>query len=110
MFNEELARRALKEIKARPEEWEQDTWRCRTGMCFAGFVAFAAGATWASTDTDDITVRTPDGRRKFVSSFAAEQLGIDNEGIASRDLFSAYNTFEELERLVNEYSGRNNKN
>jgi hypothetical protein len=100
-FNEELARRALKAIEANPQEWDQDAWRCKTGMCFAGFVAYAAGATWDSPAKHDLTVRTPNGGTAYVAGFAACELGFyneDSEGAVR--LFSAYNTIEDLQSLI----------
>jgi hypothetical protein len=110
MFNTELARRALKEIEARPKEWNQDAWRCRTGMCFAGFVAHAAGARWASRDWDELDVITSQGSREYVSEFAAQQLGFDgSESAGARQLFSAYNDLDDLKELVDEYAERNSE-
>lgn len=39
-----LARATLEVIKANPEGWAQQHWRCKTGMCFAGHAAVLAGA------------------------------------------------------------------
>lgn len=52
--NVDLLRRTLAHIEAHPEEWEQTTWRCDTGMCFAGTAATLAGGTWATSNRDGV--------------------------------------------------------
>lgn len=109
-FNTDLARLALKEIENRPEEWNQENWRCGTGMCFAGFVAELAGARWATKNwraNAGYEVVAPDGERMTVAQFAARALGFDqkeyecgNAGMI--DLFSALNTRENLRHLIDE--------
>jgi hypothetical protein len=60
-FNTELAQQALADVKeaiklrqarepmAPPvKAWIQGTWRCSSGMCYAGFVVEAAGRVWAN--------------------------------------------------------------
>ena len=41
-----LAYDTLDHIKAHPETWNQGEWRCRTGMCYAGWLVTLAGGTW----------------------------------------------------------------
>jgi hypothetical protein len=106
-FNEPLARAALAAVRARPDQWDQETWRCGTGMCFAGFVAVEAGARWVTADLDDPDaglVVGPDGKRSHVADFAAEALGVDPYGQFDRALFSVYNTLDDLDRLVGEFA------
>jgi len=59
-FNLDLAVTALAHIKAFAFHHEQGSWRCRTGMCYAGWVGYAAGAKWADlTNPDDATMVIP---------------------------------------------------
>lgn len=51
--NVPLLKRTLAHIKANPSGWNQDNWRCGTGMCFAGRAAILAGGTWYSPDPDE---------------------------------------------------------
>lgn len=37
---------AIAHIEAHPETWEQGAWRCKTGMCLAGWTAELAGGQW----------------------------------------------------------------
>jgi hypothetical protein len=111
-FNEQLARNALKAIEHSPERWNQSEWRCGTGMCFAGFVAFEAGAEWADLyDEYDMDMITPKGRIQDVVDFALEALGYDDPESDSASyieatLFGACNTLEDLKELVDELSGK----
>lgn len=103
MFNRELAERALKAIEANPQEWEQQAWRCDTGMCFAGFVAHAAGATWAlpviNLDNPRYSnVITPNGREMDAALFAAEELGLTTRYATS--LFDGGNTLKDIKELI----------
>ena len=108
-FNLELVERALKQIEAFPEEWDQNDWRtqnrCGTAYCFAGHVAMLAGASWASAVLDDVV--TPDGRIMLVSDYAAEMLGIKGWDRELRDvdffyqqLFYCPTDLPELKRRV----------
>jgi hypothetical protein len=45
-----LAQRTLEQIKAHPQEWDQTTWRCQSGMCFAGWAAVLNGRRWLHPD------------------------------------------------------------
>lgn len=69
---------ALAYIQAHPEQWNQDTWRCSTSMCLAGWVGELGGATWL-TDHDG---RTPDGGEVLT----ADGLGL---GLTAHDLVKA---------------------
>jgi len=101
MFNKELAERAIKAIEANPKEWQQGTWRCETGMCFAGWVAHMAGATWASSNVEDSSVITPSGERMDVKRFAARELGLPRFGFPS--LFEPWNSIGDLKAMVDSY-------
>lgn len=42
-INGKLLLETLAYIETHPEEWNQEQWRCQTGMCFAGHAALTAG-------------------------------------------------------------------
>lgn len=44
--NVRLLKRTLTHVEQHPEEWDQASWRCRTGMCFAGHALTLKGAKW----------------------------------------------------------------
>jgi hypothetical protein len=111
MFNADLARLAIKEIEANPQEWSQEVWRCETGYCFAGFVALAAGAQWVNPtlnededDDDDNNVITPDGRILSSSDYAREVLGVG--AAESAELFWGGNTISSLKYQVGQLAKR----
>lgn len=45
--NAVLLKRTLAHIEAHKDEWDQDVYRCGTGMCFAGWACQLAGGRWA---------------------------------------------------------------
>lgn len=51
-LNIELLEKTMQHIETHPEDWNQETWRCGTGMCFAGHAATLAGREWASENPD----------------------------------------------------------
>lgn len=107
-FNEQLARNALKAIERSPEHWEQKAYRCGTGMCFAGFVAMEAGASWMTdydenhVDAYELHVKTPDGEEMAIDYFAAEALGLNKE--EAWDIFHPSNRLEDLKKKIDKYS------
>jgi hypothetical protein len=46
--NMDLIARTLGQIIVNPEEWTQATWRCGSGMCFAGHAAALSGHQFAA--------------------------------------------------------------
>lgn len=48
-INAPLLRQTLAHIEANPQTWHQGHWRCKTGMCFAGWTAQLAGGRWAGS-------------------------------------------------------------
>ena len=52
-FNVKLARKALAWIGRNKASWNQDTWRCRSGMCFAGVVCELGGGKWLTSSRND---------------------------------------------------------
>lgn len=45
-YNTAVMRQALNLIDLHPEEHDQSVWRCKSGQCFAGWIAVATGAEW----------------------------------------------------------------
>lgn len=132
-MNIELMERTLAHIEANPEHWQQTTWRCSTGMCFAGWAATLAGVEWVVPDpgkayeldgngnytygwctTGDVYV--PSGmevqsacefRGRLVASVevvAKKVLGLN--GWQARQLFCATNNLDALRYYVEEYRVR----
>lgn len=89
-------------IRAHPDEWDQESWRCGTGMCYAGTAAMLAGGTFPfPADALGVfadLVDTPDGRRREISDWAAQVLGLDWESKAV--LFDPGNTLGDLTHIV----------
>ena len=122
--NAPLLRDMMSSIYRSPETHEQETWRCRTGMCAAGHALTEAGLdNWvAPVPAPD----APDGAQIFFNSFAdgliplpgEEDQTYEREGVRfvtagnrarmvlgltveqANDLFDQFNTVEDLERIV----------
>lgn len=115
--NAELAWRVLDHIDAHPEQWDQESWAtkndCGTAACFAGWTCLLSGdkpvwSEWANVEDSTAYVTTAANQERTVSRRAAELLGIkrDDEGDdEGDDLFNAYNTRDDLGRLVAEIFG-----
>lgn len=104
-----LMEKALDDLRLSPAEWAQHSWRCGTRMCYAGFVAFAAGARWkyrwervscADEKNPEMVVITPNGREMEVDDYALEVLGVDEDG---RVLFDGPNTIQDLARIIDRF-------
>lgn len=48
-INVPLLEQTLAQIEAHPETWDQGSFRCGTGMCFAGWTAELAGGKWLTS-------------------------------------------------------------
>lgn len=97
--------------------WAQFTWRCRSGMCFAGWAADLAGAHWKVPDFRylpdrngdvgsrdcDATVITPAGDEAFVWDYAREVLGITD--VQASELFEPSNDIDDLRAIVAALTG-----
>ncbi len=97
----ELARLALKGIETDPEHWYQAAYRCGTTCCYAGFVALAAGATWANEHSP--LVRTPEGTVERVEQYA--QRALRATLMQAMELFGGANTKEDIARLIDDFAG-----
>lgn len=101
-FHAELADRVLAQIKAHPETWNQEDYRCETGMCFAGWACELSGVQWYGGPDEDYSDYTvgPDGSMVPADVVARRLLGIPlSEGA---ELFHFYNDLTALEVIVNE--------
>jgi hypothetical protein len=66
-----IAETALQQIKLYPEHWDQTSWRCSSGMCFAGHVTALNGFEWV-LDTSNANREYSD--KVYVpASWSAEQ-------------------------------------
>jgi len=114
--NVELLDRTLAHVEAHESEWNQANWRCRSGMCFAGWAATIDGGKWAFPETamwdegtdpraclvpvdDDPEGEVVDGV-VHVENRAPRVLGLTYE--QSDDLFFELNTLDDLRRIVAE--------
>ena len=97
-----LLKQVLAHIEANPETWRQDSWRCETGFCFAGWTAELTGAKWARPEKQlDPNVLRGDGESEHVADYAQRVLGLEeNEADL---LFSMFRTLDDLRRMVAEF-------
>ena len=111
--NVPLLRKTLEHIEAHPEQWNQEFWRCGTGMCFAGTACDLDGGEWMADGSAHLARREgeqfqPDewapGREVIHARFRARTvLGLTRHQAAA--LFCADNTLPDLRRIVGELCG-----
>lgn len=109
MANNELLAQVLGAIKANPKHWDQSTWRCDTGMCFAGWTGELSHEwNWEDSYTSRGFIRLDDGalEHNSVGNFAQDKLGLTSSQADA--LFNGYNNLEDLEAMVKEL--QNNPN
>jgi len=99
MVNLDLMNLTLAYIEANPKEWNQETWRCKTGCCFAGTAAMLAGWKWHEKNDLYSPNVIRNGRVLTARRAARRALGVDSE-----ILFYGKNTIEDLRRIVGEYN------
>lgn len=111
--NVPLLRETLARIEANPAEWDQTSYRCDSGMCFAGWACDLSGGTWPfpptsysyahyldAVDGDPVDeVKVIDGRRVVVAQDRARRILGLRWAVAGR-LFEADNDLVDLRRLV----------
>lgn len=116
MPNVKLLNRTLKQVEKHPETWDQTMWRCKTGMCFAGWAAQLSGGGWAfgpkSAYSDQLLANGSDHPSEIhrirgkdcvtAASRARRLLGITQ--YESSQLFSAGNELEQVRQWVRELS------
>lgn len=108
---------ALDHIEKHPEDHVQETWRCESGLCFAGHIAVLAGGEWAfdadsvnaaemlAIDSDEMPFETMDGRAVVhVSDRAKALLGLsDNRwAVTAEALFAAHNNVASIRHIRNQ--------
>lgn len=109
--NIELLDRTLAQIEAHPEGWEQGTYRCESGMCFAGWAAVLAGGRWVEPENMHSSVLVaeeadPDEDRLHTSGSvhahdrARRVLGLDDD--TADWLFDGHNKLTDLRLIVAE--------
>jgi len=122
--NADLLKRTLTHIETHPDTWNQAEYRCRTGLCFAGWAAVLAGGVWLSTDPDgvdrDVLVATDeeiargdaipvwdayDDKRMGVPAHDRAQRLLGLTGEQALRLFAGSNTIHDLRRIVAELCG-----
>ena len=96
-----LLNAVIAQIEAHPETWDQEEWRCETGMCVAGWMCELGGGTWLTgpydvhsallviEDSDANNARTKelsDGREGIYADERARRLlGADPGGLFDPD-------------------------
>lgn len=115
--NAELAYAVLDQIDAHPEAWDQGTWWCETGGCFAGWACSLSGAEMkrfpAGSPCPETVVTgglTEELNGRPVAWAAARLLGIDWRAAGwdeaeDVELFEAGNSREDLGAYVTEMFG-----
>ncbi|MGW5259617.1 hypothetical protein ACWEQG_01500 [Microbispora sp. NPDC004025] len=75
--NASALRETLAHIEALPnlEGWQQGSYRCESGMCFAGWRCDLSGGQWATGIDDMRTVRFPDHEPWFAASCLVAEPG-----------------------------------
>lgn len=69
----DLAIATLAAIKNNPQHWDQATWRCSTGMCFAGWaISIAAPELWKMPTPEEFTEPRPSVSGNDERDFTAE--------------------------------------
>ena len=99
---------AIDHIEKHPGTWVQESYRCETGMCLAGWAAELAGGTWvgeAGTLHGQCLIAEPGDPADAISrghtsadARAAMLLGA-RFLIDGRDLFGARNTLAEIKAM-----------
>lgn len=113
-INVTLLDQTLAHIEAHPGEWNQDFWRCGTGMCFAGWACQLAGGQWAHLDPDNEDLadylHAEPGDEALPNELITAQeratriLGLTNHQAAT--LFAGSNTLGDLRRIVAEIKNK----
>jgi len=119
--NVPLLRKVMEHIEAHPEQHVQRSWRCGTGMCFAGWAADFSGLEWVYDPdhldaelvyTDDDAVLTAalwevdevNGRTAVPVVYAAQRvLGLTAR--QARWLFASTHSRANLREIVTSLAG-----
>ena len=88
-------------LKGVPDGWEQSTWRCKTGKCFAGHgVSLADGLSWfnPNPDSSDPYVRHTELGVSYCDSAMEYFYGLTKSEAFS--LFHLTNTLDDLRQMI----------
>lgn len=98
-INAALLRQTLEQIETHPETWEQGSYRCGTGMCFAGWAAELAGGHWLAGPDDAgnsyLIAEPDDGEGAFIIRRSGEAV-VDAHVRAQRILGLTWSQAEDL--------------
>lgn len=98
---------ALGWILATPQDWNQDSYVCRTGFCVAGHIAALSPYAFEKDlhgYLDDILVDRRGNLVTDADTYAREVLGLGDTSAEEDNLFDAGNSITELFRLRNVYA------
>lgn len=116
--NAEALLDAVDHVKAHPEEWDQDEYRCGTGMCIAGHGAERAGGRWATSPlaTHSACLIAEPGDDRLHVGMCGQPTHIHASRRARRvfgltvgdavELFWSHNTLARIEVIVYTVAGR----
>lgn len=111
---------AIARTEAHPETWNQEDYRCETGMCVAGHACEIAGRKWATPASDPLwsdcliaedydpraltfPIRLGDAEVRVVTAADCAARLIGHATITSAGcLFGAYNTLADIKRIRDE--------
>lgn len=112
-INVPLLRKTLEHIEAHPREWNQKTWRCETGFCFAGWAVELTGGRWVTYGNglypyvlaeDDDPPEHVDYDGEVECAYRAERI-LGLTGQEAQYLFHSENTLDDLRRIVADLCG-----
>ena len=110
--NVELLLKTYRAIQDNPEDWYQDLWRCKTGMCFAGWATTVNRDPWAPdvvreydghihhSLSDAVLV---DGKAVHCATRAEEILGLTER--EAGELFEGSNDMDDLGSIILNLTG-----
>lgn len=99
----DLLDRVLHHIDGNPE-WKQGSYRCDSGMCFAGWTVALAGGQWVSDDInsieyhDVVSVGARGWGPEHVHDWARMKLGLTVE--EAEELFGGFNKLDTIVELI----------
>jgi hypothetical protein len=104
MTNDALFIEVLAHIEVEPATWMQGSYRCASGMCFAGWAAELSGYKWAApADHPMSDYVIENGKKRPVWEVATELLTgekyVGDEVDEELELFESANDLDDLYRL-----------
>ena len=102
--NVKLLNDTLDAIKANPEHWDQEHWHCESSHCFAGFAELLSLGLPLDSDEanllDNPSTYNDETCMWTTRANAIKVLGLGDNYYNTDLLFSAYNSLEDLEKMV----------